>query len=110
MLKPHIGLASAAVMTRKFWLLFALLGLVTMAVLALYNHFFAMDTALARNRARAIMIGVYGVLLAGGLSFFYSALAGAGIDYKTLVQSVILMAVGGGGLAVSLRHKEAQAL
>jgi len=109
MLKPQIGLASAGAMSRKFWLLFALLGLASMAGLALYNRFFGRDTEDARRRARAIMIGIYSLLLSGGAAFGWSALGGAGVDYKTLVQSVILIAMGGGGLAVSLRRKPEQA-
>jgi len=109
MLKPHIGLVSAGAMSRKFWLLFALLGLASVAGLALYNRFFGRDTETARRRARVIMIGIYSLLLAGGVAFGWSALDGASADYKTLVQSVILIAMGGGGLAVSLRRKAEQA-
>ncbi|OPZ82621.1 MAG: Major Facilitator Superfamily protein [bacterium ADurb.Bin431] len=109
MLKPQIGLASAVEMSRKFWLLFALLGLASMAGLALYNRFFGRDTEAARRRARAIMIGIYSLLLAGGAAFGWSALSGESADYKTLVQSVILVVMGGGGLAVSLRRKPEQA-
>jgi len=109
MLKPHIGLASAGAMSRKFWLLFALLGLVSMAGLALYNRFFGRDTETARRRAHAIMIGIYSLLLAGGAVFGWSALGRESVDYKTLVQSVILVAMGGGGLSVSLRRKPKQA-
>ncbi len=107
MLKPHIGLPSAAAMSRQFWLLFAGLGLLTMAGLSLYNRFFGVDSETTRRRAQHVMTGVYILLLAGGMVFFYVAFAGTTLDYKTLVQSMILMVVGGGGLAVSIRQRRA---
>jgi dipeptide/tripeptide permease len=109
LLKPHIGSSSGMAMSRKFWLFFALLGLVSMAGLALYNRFLGEDTAVTRKRAHRIMSGVYGLLLAGGVGFCYSAFSGEAIEYKTLVQSIILIAMGGGGLAVSLQHDRAEA-
>lgn len=108
MLKPHIGLATASAMSRQFWLLFTALGLVTMAALWLYDRYLGEDNAATRLRARRILLGLYLIMLAGGAAFFAAALTGESVDYKTLVQSLILAAVGGGGLAVILRQKKEQ--
>jgi hypothetical protein len=53
---------------------------------------------------RKIMIGVYLVLLFVGGWFFYSSVSsGPDIAYKTMVQAVIMLLIGGGGTLISLR-------
>jgi len=104
MLKPLIGGTAIESELRQFWLIFAMLGLFAMAGLILYNRFFAHDTEAANHRARRIMIGVYIILIALGAVFFYSsAFAGEIVVYKTMVQSLIMLLIGGGGLWISLR-------
>jgi proton-dependent oligopeptide transporter, POT family len=105
MLKPLVGLTGVESQLRGFWLIFAGLGLVAMAGLFAYNRFFAADTPETNSRARSIMIGVYVLLLLLGAWFFYSAaFAAESVSYKTLVQAVIMLLIGTGGVVISLRQ------
>jgi len=103
-LKPLVGQVEVAATVREFWLMFAALGLVTMAGLLAYNRYFSEDTEVTRLRAKRIMTILYALLMVAGAAFLYDSSNSATIDYKTMVQSVILLVVGGGGLAVSLRR------
>lgn len=51
------------------------------------------------------MIGICLLLLGlGGWFFFVSALAGETVAYKTMVQAVIMILIGMGGIIISLKH------
>jgi POT family proton-dependent oligopeptide transporter len=91
---------------REFWLLFVAIGVVCLVGMLLYNRFFAEDTEVTRKRAWRIMVGVYAVLALAGVVFLgQSLLDPEGIQWKTLIQSVILMGLGGGGMTLSLKRK-----
>ncbi|MCK5572790.1 MAG: MFS transporter [Bacteroidetes bacterium] len=106
-LKPLAGRTDVADQIRNFWLTFAAMGMVAMVGLVLYNRFFSEDTAQTRRRARAIMSGVYSVLLLAGAWFFGGSLfAGDTVVYKTMIQALIMLLIGAGGLAISLRRRE----
>jgi len=106
MLKPLIGHGDTHEVVRTFWLIFAALGMLAMAGLLLYNQFFSADTPATNKRARQIMVGVYTMLIAVGGWFLYSSVfAGEFVAYKTLVQAVIMLLIGSGGVAISLKHK-----
>ena len=106
MLKPLIGHGETHEVVRTFWLIFAALGMLAMAGLLLYNQFFSADTPATNKRARQIMVGVYTMLIAVGGWFLYSSVfAGEFVAYKTLVQAVIMLLIGSGGVAISLKHK-----
>jgi hypothetical protein len=50
------------------------------------------------------MLAIYGMLLVAGLLLLRSSLfGGVELSYKTLVQAVIMLLLGAGGMAVSLR-------
>lgn len=88
---------------RTFWLIFAVLGFVCVAGMLLYNKFFSEDTARTNRRAWAIMFGVYGLLALAGLYFLAESLfLSPQVQVRTLVQSLILLGLGGGGIAISL--------
>lgn len=90
-----------------FWLIFAVLGLVCLCGLLLYNKYFAIDTPEANRRAWKIMLGVYSILAAGGVYFFiYALILSPQIQWKTFVQSLIMLGLGGGGILISLRRGE----
>ncbi|MBP1691611.1 MAG: major facilitator superfamily 1 [Bacteroidetes bacterium] len=106
MLKPLVGRGDAAGDFQIFWLIFAGLGLVAMTGLMLYNRFFAVDTPVTRARARSIMRGLYLLLVLLGAWFLYRSLfAGPEILYRTAVQAVIMLLIGGGGLYISQGRK-----
>jgi dipeptide/tripeptide permease len=107
MLKPLVGKGDVAGDVRNFWLIFACLGLLAMAGLILYNRLFALDTPAANSRARRVMVVLYGLLLAVGCWFLYlSAFAGPSIAYRTMVQAVIMLLIGAGGMIVSFKRPE----
>lgn len=107
MLKPLVGQPGAAAAARTFWLLFVALNIVAGAGLVLYDRVFAADTPETNRKARKVMIGIYLLLLALGLLFFWYGLSGGReVSYKTLVQAVIMLLLGAGGMAVSLRKGE----
>ncbi len=106
MLKPLIGRTEVENELRNFWLLFAAMDAVAIAGLVAYNRTFMADTPATNELARRIMSGIYGLLiLLGGWFFYRSLFEGDTVDYKTLVQAIIMLMIGLGGVTISLRHK-----
>ncbi len=104
MLKPLIGQPGAAAAARSFWLLFVALNIAAAVGLIFYDRTFAQDTPETNQKARTVMVGIYGLLLILGLIFLGSSLFGSSsISYKTMVQAVIMLLLGAGGMTVSLR-------
>jgi uncharacterized protein YqgC (DUF456 family) len=90
---------------REFWMIFAAIGVACLAGMLLYNRYFAEDTAATRRKAWKIMLGVYAFLGAAGLFFLVRSFTGETIQWKSVVQSVILIGLGGGGMVLSLRRR-----
>ena len=106
MLKPLVGQPNVGSQLRDFWLIFAALDVVAVVGLLAYNRVFAVETRANRRLARQIMIGVYTLLLALGAWYFYSStFRGEAIVYRTMVQAVIMLVIGAGGIAVSMRER-----
>ncbi|HAL56781.1 MAG TPA: MFS transporter [Bacteroidetes bacterium] len=106
MLKPLVGQTGIESDLRNFWLIFAVLGVVAMIGLLLYNYFFAADTPDTNRRARSIMVGVYSLLIVLGTWFFYSSVfGGETVAYKTMVQAVIMLMIGAGGVTISRKPR-----
>ncbi len=106
MLKPLVGSPAPEAEIRIFWLIFAGLGVVAMSGLMLYNRYFAVESPLTHARARMIMLGIYGALVALGAWFLYDSLFGAPeVAYRTAVQSTIMLLLGSGGLVISFRPR-----
>ena len=106
MLKPLVGQSGIRESLRNFWLIFAALDVVAILGLLLYNRFFSADTPETNRSARLIMIGVYCLLMAAGAWFFYSAgFAADTVNYRTMVQAVIMLLIGTGGVLISARRK-----
>jgi len=90
-----------------FWLIFAVLGVVCLVGMLLYNRFFSEDTPKTNRRAWKIMLGLYSLFTIAGIYFFISSLVlSEQIQWRTFVQSLILLALGGGGVAISLKKKQ----
>ena len=105
-LKPLVGQIGIEVDLRNFWLLFAGMGLLATGGLIVYNRMFAEDTPKASQLAWRVMVVVYsGLVLLGGW-FFMISVSGAEVSYKTMVQAVIMLVIGIGGVAISLRSKQ----
>jgi MFS family permease len=91
---------------KVFWLIFALLGIVCLLGMLLYNKYVSEDTPETNRRAWKIMLGIYFILAASGLYFFiYSLFLADQIQWRTLIQSLILLLMGGGGMRISLKKK-----
>ena len=103
-LKPAIGQPHAAATARNFWLMFTALDALAALGLILFAWAFSADTPETRRQSRKWMIGVYGAVFCLGLGFAYAALSAHPVEYRTLVQSLIFLAMGGGGLTVILRQ------
>ena len=109
MLKPAIGTPEAGQRTTIFWLLFAALDVVAVIGLVLFARAFTADTPQTRRRATAIMLGVYTTVLALGGLFLYVAFSRTPVQARIAVQATIFMALGLGGLLMSLSRRERSA-
>ena len=104
MLKPVIGKPEAAATARSFWLLFVALNVAAAVGLLVYDRLFAADTPETNAKARKVMLGIYLLLLVTGALFLRASLfADAEISWKTFVQALIMLALGAGGMTVSLK-------
>lgn len=102
MLKPVVGTPDATSTYRLFWMIFAALDFVAMLGLLWYNRTLAADTPANNARARQIMIVVYGILLVIGAYFLYASVSDAEtIKYRTMIQALIMLVLGAGGMIVS---------
>ncbi len=107
MLKPLVGQTGIEDSYRNFWMLFAVLDVVAVLGLLVYNRVFAEDTPATNALARRIMAGVYVLLILVGIYFFYTSAFGETIKYRTMVQSIIMLLLGAGGAVISLKHRAA---
>ncbi|MBI3189928.1 MAG: MFS transporter [Ignavibacteriales bacterium] len=106
MLKPLVGQTGIESDIRNFWMIFAGLGVLATVGLFMYNRFFSADTPETNRKATNIMIGIYVILVLLSIWFFYkSVFGGATIAYKTMVQAIIMLIIGVGGVAISAKHK-----
>lgn len=105
-LKVGIPLTAESIsQTQFFWLIFAVLGVFCLIGMLLYNLFFSEDTPQANRRAWKIMLGLYVIITGAGIYFLiHSLFISPQIQWKTLVQSLIMLGLGGGGVAISLRR------
>jgi dipeptide/tripeptide permease len=100
LMKPAIGLATAGQTATMFWLLFAVLDVIAAGGLILFARSFTADTPQTNARAAVIMRGVYVLVLGIGAAFCYYAFAGEQIKSRVLVQAIIFLALGTGGLII----------
>jgi len=89
---------------RLFFLIFFALGIVGFLGLILYNHLFARDTPQANRRARTVVTVIYVLLIAAGVYLGAASVLGEHVNYRALIQVLIMLLIGGGGLAIT-RHK-----
>lgn len=99
--------AEAVTQVRIFWMIFAVLGIVCLVGMLLYNKFFSEDTPETNRNARKIMLGVYFILTAAGIYFLIETLIlKEQINWKTFIQALIMLGFGGGGFRITFRKKE----
>ena len=104
MLEPALGTPHADGRARLFWLMFAVLDVVAAAGLVVFSRVFGPDNAETRRRARAVMRGVYSLLVVLGLLFLWVALSGERVQPRIAVQAAIFVALGTCGLVVTRRR------
>jgi hypothetical protein len=106
MLKPFIGQDGVTSQLTLFWLIFAGIDILAIAGLILYNRWFIHDTPRSYQLAWRTMMIIYGFLTITGVVFIYhSVLIQETIAYKTLIQALILLILGAGGIMISMKHK-----
>ena len=87
-------------------MIFAVLGIFCLIGMLLYNKFLSQDTSETNRRAWMIMLGVYFILAGAGVFFFIQSLfLSPEIQWKTFVQSLIMLLLGSGGILISIRKK-----
>ena len=87
---------------RTFWFIFAALGILCVIGMLLYNRYFSRDTFEANRRAWEIMLGIYAISSVSGIYFLFLSLASAPlVQWRTLIQALIMLGLGGGGIALS---------
>jgi hypothetical protein len=91
---------------RYFWMIFAVLGIFCLLGMLLFNKFLSQDTPESNRRAWMIMLGVYFILAGAGVFFFIKSLfLVPEVQWKTFVQSLILLLLGSGGILISIGKK-----
>jgi dipeptide/tripeptide permease len=109
-LAPLAGREDVGSILRNFWLVFALLGLCTMAALLAFHKLFGADTPATRARARRVMYAIYGLLLVGAPSLVaFVVVSKGGLPAKTGIQAGIMIAIGAGGLVTLIRSRPSSA-
>jgi proton-dependent oligopeptide transporter, POT family len=101
MLKPAVGTPRAGGQARLFWAMFAVLDVVAAVGLIVFARRFGEDTAETRRRAARVMTGVYTLIGLLGVAFLIFALTASPVQYKTAIQALIFLLLGGGGLAIN---------
>jgi POT family proton-dependent oligopeptide transporter len=92
---------------KMFWLIFAALGIFCLAGMLLYNRFFSEDTPQTNLWAWRTMLGIYVIIAAAGIYFLIQSLwISPQVQWRTLIQSLIMLALGGGGTLISLRRRK----
>ena len=91
----------------RFWLIFAVLGVVCLVGMLLYNRFFAEDTPKTNRRAWKIMLGIYFIFCVAGIYFFLQAtFLAEQTQWRMMIQSLILLILGSGGIFLSFKRGE----
>jgi len=85
--------------------MFAVLDVIAAIGLILYARAFTADTPDTRRKARLVMLFVYLLVFAVGIFFCALAFWTTPVQFRTLVQSLIFLALGASGFIVSLRRR-----
>jgi len=103
MIEPALGTAAIFGRTTVFWLLFAILDVFAALGLVVFFRKFGEDTPDTRRRAARAMNMAYALIGLLGLAFLITGVSAQPMQYRTVVQSVIFLALGIGGLLINRR-------
>jgi POT family proton-dependent oligopeptide transporter len=106
MIEPVLGTAAVTGRARVFWLMFAVLDVCAAAALVLFFQKFGEDTPATRRSAARAMRLVYALIVVVGAAFLALGLGAAPVQYRTVVQALIFMALGVGGILINRRGME----
>jgi len=109
MIEPVLGTAAVAERARIFWLIFAVLDVCAAATLVLFFRKFGEDTPATRRSAARAMRLVYALIILLGAAFLAIGLTASPVQYRTVVQAVIFVTLGVGGILINRRGMEAVA-
>ena len=107
MIEPVLGTAAVAERARVFWLIFAVLDVCAAATLVLFFRKFGEDTPATRRSAARAMRLVYALIILLGAAFLAIGLSASPVQYRTVVQAVIFVTLGVGGILINRRGMEA---
>jgi dipeptide/tripeptide permease len=107
MIEPVLGTAAVAERARVFWLIFAVLDVCAAAALVLFFRKFGEDTPATRRSAARAMRLVYALIILLGAAFLAIGLSASPVQYRTVVQAVIFVTLGVGGILINRRGMEA---
>jgi dipeptide/tripeptide permease len=103
LLTPVVGVAGSGGTIRLYWLIFVGIDAVAAAGLWLFARRLGQDNAETRARARVVMNVVYVLIALLGAFFLYVALSASPVDYKSIIQALIFLVLGVGGLFMNRR-------
>jgi dipeptide/tripeptide permease len=102
-IEPVLGTPALAGRATLFWVLFAVLDVGAAGALVLFFRRFGEDTPDTRLRAARTMRLVYGLIILLGAAFLLIGLTADPPQIRTVVQAVIFMALGAGGIVINRR-------
>jgi len=103
MIEPVLGTAAVDARTTIFWLIFAVLDVCAALALVLFFRRFGEDTPETRLAAARTMQLVYGVIALMGAAFLVVGLTADPVQIRTVVQALIFVTLGGGGIVINRR-------
>ena len=109
MIEPVLHTAAVAGRARIFWLLFTVLDVCAAGALLLFFRMFEQDTPATRRSAARAMQLTYGLIILLGAAFLAVGLGEAPVQYRTVVQALIFVTLGAGGIVVNQRGMRAAA-
>ena len=108
MIEPALGTPGIGARTTVFWLMFAVLDVCAALGLILFFRRFGTDTADTRRRAARAMNWAYRLIGLLGVAFLFLGLTAQPVQYRTVVQAVIFLILGIGGLWINRRAQARQ--
>jgi dipeptide/tripeptide permease len=103
MIEPALGTAAIGGRATLFWLMFAVLDIGAVLAMMLFFRKFGEDTPDTRARAARTMHLVYGLIAVLGAAFLVMGLAADPMQIRTVVQALIFLGLGLGGIVIVRR-------
>jgi hypothetical protein len=103
MVEPVLGTAGVDARTTTFWLIFAVLDVCAAGALVMFFRRFGEDTPETRLAAARTMQLVYGAIALIGAAFLGVGLTADPVQIRTVVQALIFVTLGVGGIVINRR-------